>query len=207
MGDDEEWEELRDRKVEKLHSTLMTLDPLHCAEFPGKVHPEDEQELALFERQHRGVSAWRVATVLTHLCTFVDGLDDSDPPFKQSTDSQQSNMDLQLDQEMLDDPDRSETPQWLVSVNRRGEEREEESASLSRMKAPSGTYNSPQVPPSRDGEPHAKIKRRGYAHPPARTPKLRLTLHAMLHLLTRKGRAGRRSSPPPARRPWRASRM
>ena len=85
MGDDEEYEELIDRKLERLHSSLGRLDPLHCAEFPGAVHPEDEQELKLFWRQTRGVSAWRVAAVLTPLCAFIDSLDDSpepDEPFK-----------------------------------------------------------------------------------------------------------------------------
>ena len=47
-GDDEEWEEELNLKLEQLRSLLRSLDPLH-----GAVHPEDEH-VAERARPHRG---------------------------------------------------------------------------------------------------------------------------------------------------------
>ena len=73
-GDDEEWEEVLEQKIEQLYGMLCTLDPLHEKEHPGSVHPDDEEDLKLFFRKQRGVSTWRVVRVLTPLLTYVDGL-------------------------------------------------------------------------------------------------------------------------------------
>jgi hypothetical protein len=155
--DDEDWEELREQKIEQLRWMLCTLDPRHCAEQPGAVHPNDEIELKHFFRQQRGVAAWRVVSVLTPLLTFVDGLREPDPLYSQSRDasqqsgeaSQQSgeasqqSTESQLEQEMLDDENRSQTPEWTASVNRRGTQQLEEPDSLKRLRAPSGAFGSP----------------------------------------------------------------
>eukprot|EP00966_Prymnesium_polylepis_P159517 3686570-Prymnesium_polylepis.1 len=140
--DDEDWEELREQKIEQLHSMLRTLDPRHCAEHPGAVHPEDETELKLFFRQQRGVAAWRVVSVLTPLLLFVDGLREPDPLYTVPPEDSQQSTESQLEQEMLDDENRSQTPEWKVSQNRRGEQRLEEPDSLERLRAPPGTFGS-----------------------------------------------------------------
>ena len=48
----------------------------------------------------------------------------------------------QLEDEMLDDKNRSPTPEWMGSENRRGEQRLEEPPSLARLRAPPGTFGS-----------------------------------------------------------------
>ena len=138
-GDDEEWEEELNLKLEQLRSLLRSLDPLH-----GAVHPEDEHDLDLFLRRQRGVLTWRVVDVVTQLCVFVAGLQEPDRAYV-AGESQPSISDSQAEREMLDDADRSQTPEWGVSFTRSGLERLEEPPSLKRLRAPPGSFGSPLV--------------------------------------------------------------
>ena len=150
--DDEDWEEELKTKIELLRKILGSFDPLGN----DAVNLADEEEISLFLRKQRGVATWRVVDVLSELCAFAASLKEPDRPYVPPSDSQpndsQQSTDSQLDIEMLEDPKRDPTPQWLTSTSRSGQQRLDEPPSLKRLRAPPGSFGSP-LRPSPLGEP------------------------------------------------------
>ena len=115
-------------KAEQLRGLLRPLDPLH-----GAVHADDEMEISLVLRQ-RGVSCRRKLEVLAEACTHISNLFQPDPEYVEAKESSQETTDSQLELAMLDDEDRSQTPQARGSA---------EPDSLLRLRASPGAFGSP----------------------------------------------------------------
>ena len=100
--------------------------------FSGTVHPDDECEIELVLKQRRSVSTRRKVQVLTDALTYIASLQVPDREYV-ANESQEST-ESQLEQEMVEDEDRSQTPQFRGA---------EEPDSLSRLRVPSGGFGSP----------------------------------------------------------------
>ena len=151
-GDDEAWEEVALVKAEQLRGLLRPLDP-----WDGAVHDDDEFEIdRLLTRR---VPWRRKAAILVSVIAYVNDLELEGLATYAPDESQQST-ESQLEAEMLDDEDRSQTPQW-TRPTRSGHPREP--ASLERMRAAPGAFGSPLVPGRVDGFPQLQPTRRGAA--------------------------------------------